>query len=85
MNASYKKRPWVPTEAEQFIETHALRYANMNLEALDKEAHHLVQQQEQYMDRECLQLNAASNVLNPKSGAVVGFQSRQSSQFGLSR
>ena len=71
MGSEYLKRPWIPEEVEVFIEKHAKLYADMSLNTLDKEVHHLVEQQEQLIDAECLQLNAASNVTNPRAARLL--------------
>jgi glycine hydroxymethyltransferase len=64
-------RPWVPAALEESIEQHAVRYRTLNAEQLEDEVHGLLKQHERFMDRECLNLYAGTNTLNPRAAKLL--------------
>jgi glycine hydroxymethyltransferase len=64
-------RPWVPAALEESIVQHAARYRALNAEQLEDEVHGLLKQHERFMDRECLNLYAGTNTLNPRAAKLL--------------
>jgi glycine hydroxymethyltransferase len=62
---------WLSPAAAQFIATVTQRYADLPLNALDDELHMLVTQHEQYVDHECINLYAGTNMLNPRAATLL--------------
>ena len=60
-------RPWVPEEAESFIQQHAKRYQSMSFDKLESKAFSLIEAQEKLMDQQSIVLYAGTNVINPKA------------------
>ncbi len=66
------RRPWVPSELEETIAAGAARYAALGAGELEAELDDLLARHEQYMDRECLNLYAGTNVMNPRAARRLG-------------
>jgi glycine hydroxymethyltransferase len=74
------RRSWVPAESEDFIEGLAQGYAGNSADELEAEIDHLIEENRQIHERDCFNLNPATNVMNPKAEAVLarGLGSRPS-------
>lgn len=70
-DSSASSSPWIPAAASAFIDTHAARYAAMDLDGLDAEAHRLIAAHEQLVDRDCINLYAGTNIPNPRGSALL--------------
>jgi glycine hydroxymethyltransferase len=65
------KRPWVPLHAEQYIQQLAQDTSVQSSEELCKRIAHLADQNRTIHERECFNLNPATNVMNPKAEALL--------------
>lgn len=70
-DSSSTQMPWIPADVAAFISQHAGRYAGMDLNALDAEAHRLIAAHEQLVDRDCINLYAGTNIPNPRGSALL--------------
>lgn len=66
------KRSWVPTHSEHYIHSLAEQYAALNADALEAELNRLIDENRHIHERSCINLNPATNVMNPKAEAVLG-------------
>jgi glycine hydroxymethyltransferase len=57
----------VPDRLERGIQRDAARYAGLDSDDLEEELGRTVARHRQYMDRECVNLNAGTNVVNPRA------------------
>ena len=64
-------RPWVPEEAESFIQQHAERYQLMSFDELESKAFSLIEAHEKLMDQQSIVLYAGTNVINPKVAKML--------------
>ena len=64
-------RPWVPEEAEDFIQQHAERYQSMSFDELESKAFSLIEAHEKLMDQQSIVLYAGTNVINPKAAKML--------------
>ncbi|MEO1839312.1 MAG: aminotransferase class I/II-fold pyridoxal phosphate-dependent enzyme [Candidatus Lambdaproteobacteria bacterium] len=64
-------RPWVPEEAESFIQQHAERYQLMSFDELELKAFSLIEAHEKLMDQQSIVLYAGTNVINPKAAKML--------------
>ncbi len=73
-------RNWVPKDCETFIQTIARETATANSAAIADRIETLVQQNQTIHEVDCLNLNPATNVMNPRAEAVLarGLGSRPS-------
>ena len=65
------KRSWVPLHAEQYIQQIAQDRSVQSSEELCKRIAHLADQNRTIHERECFNLNPATNVMNPKAEALL--------------
>lgn len=74
------RRPWVPARSEDFVQSIAAATAAAHSAASDDELHRLVRDNHRLHDDEGLNLNPASNVMNPRAEALLaaGLGSRAS-------
>lgn len=74
------KRSWVPVNSEDYIQSLAQQYAAMDADKLEAEIDRLTAQNRRIHEQECINLNPATNVMNPKAEAVLacGLGSRPS-------
>lgn len=74
------RRPWVPARSEDFVQSVAAATAAAHSAASDDELHRLVRDNHRLHDDEGLNLNPASNVMNPRAEALLaaGLGSRAS-------
>jgi glycine hydroxymethyltransferase len=73
-------RSWVPEASEQYIQSIAAKVSQQNLDEIDKELQMLILKNRTIHERESINLNPATNVMNPKAEAVLaqGLGSRPS-------
>jgi glycine hydroxymethyltransferase len=66
-----QRRPWVPTPCEDLVQRLAAAAARDTPAGLDAELHRLVDDNHRIHDREGINLNPASNVMNPRAEALL--------------
>src|SRR5688572_19064782 len=64
-------RPWVPQRAETYVQSLASRFAAQEADALERELLALVDENRTIHERDCVNLNPATNVMNPKAEALL--------------
>ncbi len=64
-------RPWVPTPCETLVQTIARRVAESESAALLARLGDLAERNRQIHERDCFNLNPATNVMNPKAEAFL--------------
>jgi glycine hydroxymethyltransferase len=64
-------RPWVPQHAETYVQSLASRFAAQEADALERELLALVDENRTIHERDCVNLNPATNVMNPKAEALL--------------
>lgn len=74
------KYPWLPEGPRNYIEALQERYAKCDVDALSVELTRLVSENRAIHEAQCINLNPATNVLNPKAEALLaaGIGSRPS-------
>ena len=74
------RRPWVPVACEDHVMTLAARAAAGSDAAVEARIEALIDWNSDIHDRECFNLNPATNVMNPRAEAVLsrGLGSRPS-------
>ena len=75
-------RPWVPEEAESFIQQHAERYQSMSFDELESKAFSLIEAHEKLMDQQSIVLYAGTNVINPKAAKMLSSSIGSRSSLG---
>lgn len=80
MTASLQRRAWVPAPSEGLVQSIAAQTANADVAALAQRIDALVRQNHTIHDVEGINLNPATNVMNPKAEAMMarGLGSRAS-------
>jgi glycine hydroxymethyltransferase len=66
-----ERRPWVPARSEDLVQHLAEEAAGRTPAAQDAELHRLVDDNRRLHDREGINLNPASNVMNPRAEALL--------------
>jgi glycine hydroxymethyltransferase len=66
-----QERSWVQKSAEQYIQSIVRRVAEQDVEAVAKDIQALVRKNRSIHDQECVNLNPATNVMNPKAEEVL--------------
>lgn len=66
-----RSRPWVPQAAGQYIEQMARRYGVQDADTNERELLALIQENLQIHERDCINLNPATNVMNPRAEALL--------------
>lgn len=69
--AQLARRTWVPEACEDLIQQVAQDCANSDADSLESEVMRLVDENLTIHDRDCINLNPASNTMNPKAEAVL--------------
>jgi glycine hydroxymethyltransferase len=74
------ERSWVPAGSERYIQTTAQRIAAQDAETTEREILALIRENRVIHEEECVNLNPATNAMNPKAEAVLaqGLGSRPS-------
>ena len=65
-------RSWVPEHAERYVQSLAARFAAQDADALERELMGLVEENRAIHERDCVNLNPATNSMNPKAEALLG-------------
>ena len=65
-------RPWVPAACESYVQTRAAETAASNSDTIAGRLDALVEANRDIHERECFNLNPATNVMNPKAEAMLG-------------
>ncbi len=65
--STYRLREWVPTETEAQIQEDARHYQRMSADALEAELINVLGKHATYMDHECINLYAGTNIMNPRA------------------
>ena len=65
------RRPWVNARSEEFAQSIAAATAEASIQQTDAELHRLVRDNRRIHDDEGLNLNPASNVMNPRAEALL--------------
>jgi glycine hydroxymethyltransferase len=65
------ERPWAPSDADAWHARVADELAGLELSGIAGEVERLAASQEARVDRACLNLNAATNVMNPRARALL--------------
>jgi glycine hydroxymethyltransferase len=65
------RRGWVPAASEDLVQSVAGRVAAAGSDAVDAELEGLVEQNARIHDRDCINLNPATNVMNPAAEALL--------------
>jgi len=75
-----KHRNWVPQDCEVLMQKIATETASSDSQSIDARLEHLIEANRSIHERECFNLNPATNVMNPKAEAVLarGLGSRPS-------
>lgn len=71
MTAHLTRRPWVPAASEDLVQTLAHATASQDADALDAELMRLVADNHRIHDVEGINLNPASNAMNPRAEALM--------------
>ena len=73
-------RAWVPEHSERYVQSIAERVSRQDLDATERELEELIAENRSIHERECVNLNPATNVMNPRAEAVLaqGLGSRPS-------
>ena len=83
--AYFAKRSWVPLQTEEFIQSLAQGFSTCQPEVLELELQHLIERSRAIHDQECINLNPATNVMNPRGGGAAGVWNRNTPILGISR
>jgi glycine hydroxymethyltransferase len=75
-----QRRPWVPEAAETYIQALAARVADRDADQIEHDLLSYVAENRAIHERDCVNLNPATNVMNPKAEALLaaGLGSRPS-------
>ncbi len=75
-----QRRPWVPDASEQYIQSIAEGVARQDPVTTERQLEMLIAENRAIHERRCINLNPATNVMNPKAEAVLaqGLGSRPS-------
>ncbi len=68
---SLAARPWTPTHVEDRVSAVATGFAGLNAGAAVAEIYRLVEENHTIHDKDCLNLNPATNVMNPRAEALL--------------
>jgi glycine hydroxymethyltransferase len=64
-------RPWVPSAPERYVQGLAERYAGQDADANEHDLLALVDENRGIHERDCVNLNPATNTMNPKAEALL--------------
>lgn len=65
------QRPWVPEAAEQYIQNLARRFAAQTPAQNERDLYAFVEENRAIHERDCFNLNPATNAINPKAEALL--------------
>jgi glycine hydroxymethyltransferase len=66
-----QSRPWVPRDPENYIQTLVRRFASQSPEQNERDLHAFVEENRVIHERDCFNLNPATNAINPKAEALL--------------
>src|SRR5260221_9806202 len=66
-----ERRKWVPAASENYVQMMAQRTAQLDGAGALQEIDRLVKENRRIHDLECINLNPATNVMNPKAEALL--------------
>jgi len=69
--AQLARRAWVPENCEDYIQSLAQACAALDLQGIEDEISRLIEENLEIHERECINLNPATNTMNPKAEAVL--------------
>lgn len=74
------RRDWVPDASENYIQRVAAAAATLSADAIEAEIRSLIEENRQIHEEDCVNLNPATNAMNPKAEAMLarGLGSRPS-------
>ncbi len=70
--AKLEFRSWVPSAPERYVQSLAERFASQDADANEGELLALVDENRGIHERDCVNLNPATNAMNPKAEALLG-------------
>src|SRR5262245_59282347 len=75
-----QRRPWVPEAAESYVQSVAERIARLDADEIERDLLAFVEENRTIHERDCVNLNPATNIMNPKAEALLaaGLGSRPS-------
>ncbi|HEY3145976.1 MAG TPA: serine hydroxymethyltransferase, partial [Dongiaceae bacterium] len=75
-----QRRPWVPEAAESYVQSLAERVAGQSADEIERDLLACVAENRTIHERNCVNLNPATNAMNPKAEALLaaGIGSRPS-------
>src|SRR5262245_38328191 len=75
-----QRRPWVPEAAESYVQSVAERIARLDADEIERDLLAFVEENRTIHERDCVNLNPATNAMNPKAEALLsaGLGSRPS-------
>lgn len=65
------RRSWVEESSESFVQSLVDQIAEQSVDAIDAELHQLAQKNQHIHERDCFNLNPASNAMNPRAEAFL--------------
>jgi glycine hydroxymethyltransferase len=71
MSATLQRRSWVPESSEDFVQKLAASAAAADADRLEQRIHELVRESREIHEELCVNLNPATNVMNPKAEALL--------------
>ena len=71
MTQKLTRREWVPSGAEDLVQRVAAEAAAATIAAVDARVHDLIDENRRIHEVECINLNPATNVMNPRAEAVL--------------
>jgi len=74
------RRAWTPDDCETYVQRIAAETAAADADAIDTRIHALIDENRQIHERDCINLNPATNIMNPRAEATLasGLGSRPS-------
>jgi glycine hydroxymethyltransferase len=78
--ATLQHRPWVPEAPERYVQSIAERVARLGADEIERDLLAFVEENRNIHERDCVNLNPATNAMNPKAEALLsaGIGSRPS-------
>jgi glycine hydroxymethyltransferase len=70
-SATLRRRAWVPNSSEDFVQTLATATATSDVDALERRILRLARENREIHEKLCVNLNPATNVMNPKAEALL--------------
>src|SRR2546422_802106 len=71
MSPALSARPWVPAPSEEYAQSLASAVASRTPSQVQTELDRLIAANHQIHDRDCVNLNPATNLMNPRAEAML--------------